>query len=121
MTRGLLLCDDLFFGTKVTGTARGLGLRVDDVPTVTALEAALEGDDGPVALVLIDLGLAGVAVADVVAALPVEADRPRIVAFGSHVDTTRLQEARAAGCDDVLPRSRFSVELPEILRSTLTA
>jgi hypothetical protein len=43
------------------------------------------------------------------------------VAFGSHVDKARLDQARAAGCDEVLPRSKFSGELPELLRRYLGA
>jgi hypothetical protein len=31
------------------------------------------------------------------------------------VETARLQAARDAGCDVVLPRSRFSAELPRLL------
>ncbi len=38
------------------------------------------------------------------------------VAFGSHVDAEALAAARAAGCDPVLPRSRFSAELPDLIR-----
>ena len=34
------------------------------------------------------------------------------IAFGSHVDTASLAAAEAAGCDPVLPRSKFSAELP---------
>ena len=41
------------------------------------------------------------------------------VAYGSHVDKDRLDAARAAGCDEVLPRSRFSSELPAWLRRYL--
>jgi hypothetical protein len=37
------------------------------------------------------------------------------IAFGSHVDKARLDEARAAGCDEVMPRSKFSGELPALL------
>jgi hypothetical protein len=37
------------------------------------------------------------------------------VAFGSHVDTKALAAARAAGCDPVMPRSKFSAELPELI------
>ena len=44
-----------------------------------------------------------------------------MIAFGSHVATDRLDEARTAGCDDVMPRSRFSGQLPDILRATLLA
>jgi hypothetical protein len=37
------------------------------------------------------------------------------VAYGSHVDTESLRAARAAGCDRVLPRSKFIEELPSAL------
>jgi hypothetical protein len=38
----------------------------------------------------------------------------RIVAFGSHVDDDVLDAARAAGIDEVLPRSSFFRRLPEL-------
>jgi hypothetical protein len=38
------------------------------------------------------------------------------VAFGSHVDVQALEDARLAGCDPVMPRSRFTNELPELIR-----
>ncbi len=38
------------------------------------------------------------------------------LAFGSHVDTQALADASAAGCDPVMPRSRFSNELPALIR-----
>ncbi len=41
------------------------------------------------------------------------------IAFGSHVDTLALEAARAAGCDPVLPRSKFTAELPELIRKYL--
>ena len=54
-------------------------------------------------VVVVDLSRPGVL--DV---LPAVAQRvPRIVGFGSHVDTELLAAARAAGCTEVLPRSRF--------------
>ncbi len=38
------------------------------------------------------------------------------VAFGSHVDREALDAAASAGCDRVMPRSKFSSELPELMR-----
>jgi hypothetical protein len=38
------------------------------------------------------------------------------VAFGSHVDTDALATAQAAGCAAVMPRSKFSAELPALIR-----
>ena len=40
---------------------------------------------------------------------------PRVVAYGSHVEAATLHAARVAGCDPVLPRSRFVEDLPEAL------
>ena len=39
-----------------------------------------------------------------------------IIAFLSHVQTELAEKARAAGCRQVLPRSKFTAELAEILR-----
>jgi DNA-binding NarL/FixJ family response regulator len=43
------------------------------------------------------------------------APRSRIVGFGSHVDEEMLDAARAAGIDEVLPRSVFFRKLGELL------
>ena len=45
--------------------------------------------------------------ADAVAAARAAAPGARIVAFGPHVDDDLLTDARTAGADVVLPRSRF--------------
>jgi hypothetical protein len=39
----------------------------------------------------------------------------RVVGFGSHVDTELLDAARAAGCSEVVARSRFFGHLGEFL------
>ena len=39
----------------------------------------------------------------------------RVIAFGSHVDAELLAAARAAGCDEVLPRSKFFARARELL------
>ena len=41
----------------------------------------------------------------------------RIVGFGSHVDTELLDAARAAGCSEVLARSRFFAHLRQFLET----
>ena len=65
--------------------------------------------------VIADLGCSGLELAPLIAALPSD-PRPPMIAFDSHVNTARIQAARDAGCDEVLPRSRFSAELPELLK-----
>jgi hypothetical protein len=39
----------------------------------------------------------------------------RVVGFGSHVDRELLEAARAAGCAEVLPRSKFFAWVGELL------
>ena len=91
-----------------------LGMTVETASGVPQMRSQLQtGDYG---FCLIDLAMPQVRIADVLAAIPEE--KPlRTIAFGAHVQTARLEEARVAGCDEVLPRSRFFAILPDILTS----
>ena len=116
---GLLLCDDLIFTSRIVGTARDLGLTVKLARTPESLvELARQEHPG---CVIVDLGFPGLVLTDLLKQLPDKESRlPRVVAYGSHVDTATLRAARAAGCDPVLPRSKFVEELPNVLRQWLT-
>lgn len=111
----VLITRDLFFGSKVIGTAQMLGVPALYCASLEPLTDLL----GPQAktemsAVILDLG-SGIAPADVMAKLP--GDRVvRCMAFGAHVDTAALAAAREAGCDPVWPRSKFTAELPQLLR-----
>ena len=111
---GLLLADDLIFTSRITGTARGLGLTVRAARSADALiELARQA---PPRAVLIDLSNPGLALPELLRRLAeVCPAAPRVVAYGSHVDTATLRAAREAGCDPVLPRSKFVEELPRAL------
>jgi CheY-like chemotaxis protein len=117
---GLLLSDDLIFTSRITGTARALGLEVRAARTVeTLVQLACEE---PPRGVLIDLAFPGLALEELLARLRRECvPVPRVVAYGSHVDTATLRAARAAGCDPVLPRSKFVEDLPAELPKWLEA
>jgi hypothetical protein len=45
---------------------------------------------------------------------------PRVVGYGSHVEAELLRAAREAGCDPVLPRSKFVKDLDRDLTGWLT-
>ncbi len=109
---GLLICSDLFFTSKVTGTAQALGLRVDAVDDLAAATERLQ--NGEVKFVLLDLAALRTSVAELLAVMPTSARVP-IVAFGSHVNVEQLEAAHNAGAE-VLPRSQFSATLPDLLR-----
>jgi hypothetical protein len=109
----VLVSRDLFFTSKVTGTASTLGIPLRVVGSAQAAVdfAATEG----ATCVFVDLANANLDVAWLVSNLSAER-KPSVVAFGSHVATALLQAARDAGCTEVMPRSRFSAELPGLLR-----
>jgi CheY-like chemotaxis protein len=111
---GLLLSDDLIFTSRITGTARDLGLTIRPARSPGVLLDLARQQAPP--CVLIDLANPGLVLTDLLRQLakvcPV---MPRVVAYGSHVDTATLKAARAAGCDPVLPRSKFVEDLPREL------
>ncbi|MDG3003464.1 response regulator [Paludisphaera mucosa] len=116
---GLLLSRDLLFTVKIASTARELGAHVQVAGNVD-LASALIAKIQPRA-VFVDLA-AGPLVANENLALFQEqagADTP-FIAFGSHVDAEALEAARAAGCREVMPRSKFTVQLPDLIRRYLT-
>ena len=111
---GYLLCDDLMFSSRITGTARDLGLSIKTVRSSGDLERLHSAE--PATCVVVDLSNPGLQIADLLARLrPSAESRTFVVAYGSHVDTATLQAARAAGCNVVLPRSKFVEELPRSL------
>ena len=114
MPSALLLCDDLMFASRITGEARALSLVVRPARSVDRL-LDLARQESPTC-VLLDLAFPGLDLSDLFRQLAGTcSSAPRVVAYGSHVDTQQLQAARAAGCNPVLPRSKFVEELPKSL------
>jgi CheY-like chemotaxis protein len=110
----ILLSRDLIFTAKVTGTARMLGHRVlvaGDLASATALITQWQPR-----VVFVDLAAGDLVQPEALLAFQkLAGPATPFVAFGAHVDTEALATARALGCDPVLPRSRFSAELPELI------
>jgi CheY-like chemotaxis protein len=104
---------DLMFSSRAEHAASraGLLLRVVAGPE-SALDACRECET---ALVILDLSSADLDVRRLVAQLRELPSKPkRIVAFAPHVHTHRLDEAREAGCDEVLTRGQFHNRLGEV-------
>jgi DNA-binding NarL/FixJ family response regulator len=111
---GLLLSDDLIFTSRVTGTARALGLLIKASHCPENL-VDLARQETPRCVVL-DLANPGLVLPDLISRLrQVCQPVPRLVAYGSHVDTATLRAAQAAGCDPVWPRSKFVAQLEAAL------
>ena len=97
--RGVLLTTDLLFYSKVTGTASALGQEVAVAGNVAKAVELCRAR--PCAYVIIDLGMAEIEMEPAVTQLREAAGAVPTIAYGSHVDKARLDEARAAGCDEV--------------------
>jgi CheY-like chemotaxis protein len=127
MADAIVLIDDLFFQAKLLETAKQTGTTVETVATGDQLVKAAAAS--PTALIIVDLNARQGALEavdqlcngrglrlqpDGISNAP---DNPRrVIAFLSHVQTDLAERARAAGCQDVMPRSKFTQDLAAILR-----
>lgn len=107
--------EDLFFASKIRGTAGQVGAEVSFPRSADALVSEAKGE--PPALFVFDLQsnrFDPVALArelkaeETLRAIPV-------VGFFSHVQTELRTRAEEAGFDAVMPRSLFTARLSEIL------
>jgi len=116
MADAIALVDDLFFQAKVRETAKHAGITLETATTGDQLLKVAAAS--PSALILVDLNARqGAIEALEQLCAPNGAGNPRrVVAFLSHVQTELAERARAAGCQDVMPRSKFTQNLAEILR-----
>ena len=111
---GLLLCADLIFTTKIKTTAADLGYEIVVAHDQAGAERQLATSRPRV--VIVDLTAGATASAAALARYRALAPDAYFVAFGPHVDADALDAARSAGCQSVLPRSKFAAKLPELLR-----
>jgi PleD family two-component response regulator len=114
----LAVIDDLMLQSRVSAAAKASGAQIrfagsDDA----ALAGAAEGP----ALILVDLNARRTNPISLVTRLKADESlsRIRVVGFVSHVDAETIDQARAAGIDDVLARGAFVNALPAILAATL--
>lgn len=117
--RVIALVADVIFLAKIRETARNVDTDVVSVKTRDALvEAARAGAD----LIVVDLGDARLAALEAIAALEAEPELGGVPVMGfyPHVMTELRERALAAGCDAVLPRSKFSRDLARILAGDRT-
>jgi PleD family two-component response regulator len=107
--------DDLFFTVKIMDAAKRAGMEivfVKDAAKVMELAQELP------ALMIFDLNARAVNSVALIRKLKEEpATRGvELLGFVSHVQVDLKKDALEAGADIVLPRSRFSTDLPEIVK-----
>ncbi|PIQ83403.1 MAG: hypothetical protein COV75_07690 [Candidatus Omnitrophica bacterium CG11_big_fil_rev_8_21_14_0_20_63_9] len=107
----LAIVDDLIFRGKLEAAATQLG-----APLTLATDAGAALDNGQSwSRVLIDLNLSRADALAVIRALRAVHPGVPIVGYCSHVQQDLQQQALAAGCTAVLPRSAFVQQLPALL------
>ena len=111
MGRVVALMDDLFFQMKVAETAKHLGLELKVAANGDALLTLLESAPK---LVIVDLNARSQPI-QVIERLRANKNNVHVVGFLSHMQTDLAAQARAAGCDEVMPRSSFTQNLAAIL------
>ena len=111
MGRVVALMDDLFFQMKMAETAKHLGVELKVATNGEALMGLLES--GP-KLVVVDLNARDGPI-QAIEKLRLARKDLRVVGFLSHVQRELAEQARAAGCDEVMPRSSFTQNLASIM------
>jgi DNA-binding NarL/FixJ family response regulator len=111
----LVAVDDFLFRSKIRTTGKQAGVELvfpstpdDMIEQARALKPALA---------IFDLNSAKMAPIETISRMKQDPELRaiRTLGFVSHVDASRIQQARTAGADDVLARSAFAAQLAEIL------
>ena len=110
MARVVALADDIFFIAKMTETATLAGVELETVSTADALAEAADHDTS---LLIVDLNARGGL--EAVEKLRAIGNTRPVIAYLSHVQVDLAERARATGAE-VMPRSKFTNELADILR-----
>lgn len=113
--RVLAAVDDLFFASKIRGTAEQLNVTVEFAKKADTLFDLAKAETPD--LIILDLNSGKLDAVATARALKSD-ERLRavpLVGFLSHVQTDLMRLARDAGVDRVMPRSAFTARLAEIL------
>ena len=110
--------DDMFFASKISATARALGMVVSFPRTQAAL-ISLAREELP-DLLVVDLHNAKINPIEIAAQMKsIEPLRSvPLLGFFSHVNVELQRQALEAGYDEVIPRSLFARDLAKILAGT---
>lgn len=111
----LAVVSDLFFVAKINEAAKRAGLTVQY--STQEKEVMERAKDKPL-LIILDLNFEAVHPVKLISKLKANAESKPITLIGyvSHVDGELKQKAQESGCNMVMPRSAFSVNLPQLLK-----
>jgi CheY-like chemotaxis protein len=114
----IVAVDDLMFASRISSAAKALGVEIAFARSPEAIVEAVR-TKAP-RLVILDLNSAKVRPLEAIAALKADAALATVptVGFVSHVQADLIAEARRAGVDQVLARSAFVTQLPQLLQGS---
>ena len=109
--------DDLLFSSKIRGAAEHAGRTIHFVRNPEAIVGEIR-EKRP-AFVIFDLDRASLLPIAAIARVKADPDLAHIplVGFVSHVHADIIDAARKAGIDQVMARSAFVAQLPQLLKS----
>ena len=116
MANVFAVVDDLFFIGKLAGTAKQVGATLQ---TTSAGKFSLDTlRQVKPALIIFDLNAASASAVELIRQLKADTDLATIpvIGFFSHVQVELMRAAEEAGCNEVMPRSKFTATLPELLK-----
>jgi Response regulator containing a CheY-like receiver domain and a GGDEF domain len=110
----LAVVNDLFFSAKISGAAKLTGVSLKYVTNEQDLWEKAQANPS---LIVFDLNFSSVEPVRLIEKLKSDPALKRIPLLGylSHVQVDLQQRAMEAGCDQVMPRSSFSMNLNQIL------
>src|SRR5262245_66424943 len=111
----LAVVNDLFFAAKINEAAKRAGVALE---YVTNEKDLLEKAKTLPTLIIFDLNFDAVRPLRLISKLKGNAELKGISLLGylSHVQVDLKMKAQETGCDMVMPRSAFSMNLPQILK-----
>ena len=111
----LVAVDDLLFSSKIRATAKLVGVQISFARTPD--EILNQARTLKPSLVVFDINCQKADPINTVATLKADPELKHIptTGFVSHVNTSLILAAREAGMDEVMARSAFAANLPQIL------
>ena len=110
-----LVTGDLLFSSRFMATADAIGVAAIVVGNAKQLEDSIASR--PARQLFVDLTSPSCNLDDLMQVVSVADPRPAVIAYGPHVMEARLEEARQAGCDEVLSKGQFNSQMEERLKA----
>ncbi len=115
-TRVIAVVDDIFFGSKIKEAANQAGVELEIVKNKDGLKESLSSRLPK--LIIFDLNSNKLKPLALLKELKSSSELAKVTTMGylPHVEGQLKKDAAEAGCDVVMPRSRFSREISAILK-----